>query len=520
MTSVSRRTFLGTAAAASVSAVAAPAMAASTSGNNLPAKWDDTVDVVVLGCGGAGMMAACQAHDAGGKVAVYDAGQSPFHTATNLCGGLFTAWGSKMQNADPEGRKDSWQQFAEDIMAYGNYMSLKEPVYCFAKNSGKAFDFLEDAGLAKHHLEPYAGHSRLRAHRQDSFKGRDYIEVLVKQLDKRGIKINHGMGVTKFYYDPATNTVVGVQVGEGDKAKNVKANKGVIMATGGITGTPQSLDRWVPSVAGKGVAIGGPKNDGTAMMVAVRDVGVPLSHMQYIASYPCGIVVNGRNGPYCRWWFITNNGGILVNKNGQRFMNEDALGGLACATIMHLPEKTAYCIWGANRAEAGGPWGAINYPHGEYFTTEEVIERWDTDADGFGIVKADTREEVISKLGLPAATIDTVERYNKMCEAGVDTDFYKTADKLISIGADDGPFYGASFSPGFLTSLGGLRTDSDLRVLDENDQPIEGLFNAGCMIGNFYSGTYTFAMEGMNYGATCITLPYVLGKDLGSGKLN
>lgn len=67
---------------------------------------------------------------------------------------------------------------------------------------------------------------------------------------------------------------------------------------------------------------------------------------------------------------------------------------------MHLPEKTAYCIWGANRAEAGGPWGAINYPHGEYFTTEEVIERWDTDADGFGIVKADTREEVISKLGL------------------------------------------------------------------------------------------------------------------------
>lgn len=49
-------------------------------------------------------------------------------------------------------------------------------------------------------------------------------------------------------------------------------------------------------------------------MVAVRDVGVPLSHMQYIASYPCGIVVNGRNGPYCRWWFITGQGGILVNK--------------------------------------------------------------------------------------------------------------------------------------------------------------------------------------------------------------
>ena len=106
-----------------------------------------------------------------------------------------------------------------------------------------------------------------------------------------------------------------------------------------------------------------------------------------------------------------------------------------------------------------------------------------------------------------------------MCASGVDTDFYKTADKLIPIGEGDGPFYGASFTPGFLTSLGGLRTDVNLRVLDENDEPIEGLFNAGCMIGNFYSATYTFAMEGMNYGATCITLPYVLGKDLAAGKL-
>ena len=59
-----------------------------------------------------------------------------------------------------------------------------------------------------------------------------------------------------------------------------------------------------------------------------------------------------------------------------------------------------------------------------------------------------------------------------------------------------------------------------IQVCDENDEPIEGLFNAGCMIGNFYSATYTFAMEGMNYGATCITLPYVLGKDLAAGKLD
>ena len=215
----------------------------------------------------------------------------------------------------------------------------------------------------------------------------------------------------------------------------------------------------------------------------------------------------------------TSHTGLMVDNAGRRFMNEDVLGGFACATIMHLPEKTAYCIWGQNRAEAGGPWGAINFVHGEYFTTQEVIDRWDNDTDGFNIVKADTREEVIAQLGLPAETIDTIERYNGMCAAGADTDFYKTADKLIPIGENDGPFYGAAFTPGFLTSLGGLRTDAHLRVLDATDTPIEGLYNAGCMIGNFYSATYTFAMEGMNYGACCITLPYVLGQELASGEL-
>ena len=257
---MSRRSFLGTAAAATTAAAFSGAAMAQSTSKDIPAKWDMEADVVVLGCGGAGMMAACQAHDRGAKVAVFDKGLSPFHTGTNLCGGLFTAWGSRMQKADPEGQKDTWETFANDIIAYGEHMSLKEPVYAFAKHSGEAFDWLEDHGLAPHHLEKYAGHSQLRAHRQESFKGRDYIEVLVKELAARKIEIQHRMGVQKFFFDEKANKVVGVAVGNGEKTITCSAKMGVVMATGGITGTPQSLDFWVPSVAGKGVAIGGPSN--------------------------------------------------------------------------------------------------------------------------------------------------------------------------------------------------------------------------------------------------------------------
>lgn len=75
--------------------------------------------------------------------------------------------------------------------------------------------------------------------------------------------------------------------------------------------------------------------------------------------------------------------------------------------------------------------------------------------------------------------------------AGQDTDFYKSSEKLIGI--TDGPFYGCSYKPMLLVVLGGTRTNIDLQALDANDEPIPGLFNVGTMIGDFYSGVYTFA---------------------------
>jgi hypothetical protein len=209
----------------------------------------------------------------------------------------------------------------------------------------------------------------------------------------------------------------------------------------------------------------------------------------------------------------------MVDANGERFMNEDVLGGIACATIMNLPQITAWCIWGTNRAAEGAPWGKPNYAHGVYFDSpEEFIKTWDDDAYGFGVKKSDTLEGLISDLGLPSSTIDTVNRYNDLCAKKHDDDFYKKPEKMI--GVNDGPYYGCPFSPMFLTSLGGIRANTGLQALDANDEIVPGLFVAGSIMGNFYSSVYTFAMEGINYGATCVTLPYVLGKELASGKLD
>jgi fumarate reductase flavoprotein subunit len=483
---ISRRSFVSALAAAGATAAVPAAHAASTA-PQAPEKWDMECDVVVLGAGGAGLMAACQAHDAGSKVEVFDAGLSPFHTATNLCGGLFTACGSRLQKADPVGSKDTWQKMAEDIMAYGGYMSLREPVEAFAKHSGEAFDWLEANGLKEHRLEKYAGHNELRAHRQASFKGRDYIEVLVAQMEKRGLKIHHGMPVTRFVFDQAANRVIGVECGEGEKMVRCKANKGVVMATGGITGSAASLDRWVPSVAGKGVAIGGPKNDGTAMMLAVRDVGVPLSHMQYIASYPCGVVINGRNGPFCRWWLMTANGGILINKNGKRFVTERE--GICHVTplLASNPDGCHYVL--ADQAtfertlkKVGNPGVLVALPS---WNAKRLDEEF---AKGQNFWKADTIEDLCKKSGVNCEGLKKqLEIWNKAVETKNDTQFGRT-DQEFKL--EKGPFYMVRMFPWNNLSCGGVRVNEQFQVLGWDLKPVNGFYAAGETVAGVHGAYY------------------------------
>ena len=62
--------------------------------------------------------------------------------------------------------------------------------------------------------------------------------------------------------------------------------------------------------------------------------------------------------------------------------------------------------------------------------------------------------------------------------------------------------------------IGGLRTNDKLQVCEADDTPIEGLYNVGTMIGDFYANSYNFVLQGQNLGACCLTLPYMLGKEL------
>jgi succinate dehydrogenase/fumarate reductase flavoprotein subunit len=185
----------------------------------------------------------------------------------------------------------------------------------------------------------------------------------------------------------------------------------------------------------------------------------------------------------------------------------------------------AYAIWDTGYAYntgcsvAGLDGAPIGDPRAADPTPEEMIAMWDSMAEGgegaFGpgnYIKADTLEDVIKELGLPTSTIDTVERYNGYAREGADLEFHKRPDMLHEI--KEGPFYGAAGMPGkmILTVLGGLRTNVNMQVCDEADEPLPGLYNVGTMVGDVFYGNYSFMVCGANYGMNCITFGYLTGK--------
>ena len=243
---------------------------------------------------------------------------------------------------------------------------------------------------------------------------------------------------------------------------------------------------------------------------------------------PVATMINsGAIGP--KYHYAANFWGINLDANGNRFMRETTNFAYASYPILANPHHCAYFIWDtayAYRNDKGWlHWGcSYKDTNGTLpFTPEEEIARWEAEVEAGNWVKADTLEELVAQLDDLNAenALATIDRYNGYAKAGYDEEYQVNPEYLFPIA--EGPFYGArtkitsdfhgGAAPCFLTVCGGLRTDEHNRVLDIDNNPIEGLYNVGIMTGDFYSNIYSFSVFGQNHGACCLTLPHLLAQD-------
>lgn len=488
-------------------------------------------DVVVVGGGTSGLCAATTAMQGGCDVVVISASKAPVSR-----GGSNHAVYSKTMEAAGIERYDADKFFRKEFLVGGNANDHRK-WYKFLHNSEEAMNWAIDlvapydisVGLeTTTHIAkddpfytPLASHSFINADNPIAGLGQSlFVNTMATEIEKGGSQIFWSTIARQLVRGGNPNGTDGrvdaviAEREDGTFAKYV-GKKAVVLATGDFSKNEEMMQKYCPWAAPLLSNVDKVDYDagmvtGSLMPGDGQKMGLWIgAAWQRNQPNPAMISGNGATN-FCNQPLMGHTG-LMVNIQGERYSNEYSIGSMSNRNALTQTDGRAFMIWGQNYLEGNAPWGRYPANYGaEPLTNEEEQERWDNFVDKGSWFKADTLEEVIDKLGLPSNTMDTIERYNELCEKGVDEDFNKPAQFMVPI--KDGPFYGFENTIRFLTVLGGLRTNANMQVCDESDTPIDGLYNVGTMVGDFFANLYTFMLEGGNYGACCLTFGYLAGK--------
>ena len=296
----------------------------------------------------------------------------------------------------------------------------------------------------------------------------------------------------------------------------ILADRGVVLAGGGFGGNQEMLADLLPGVnrmftgeEGFSAPFG---RDGSAIQMGVW-AGGRLEPDISSMNFDSAVVPDYIPGP------------LWVDKNGQRFQNEafagPELNGFFMARTKRGNITSIYDSTYPSQIRRGFPGHqAFDYTNAETVAAMEAnfeTARTAGAAGANGWYCADSIEELAGMIGVDAGVLtETVEHYNELCAAGVDTDFGKDPRFLNPVA--EGPFFAHVTTPslGFaLVTTGGFVTTNDQQVLGEDYEPIPGLYATGNTCGMRFGPAYVTPIPGVSIGI-CLTLGRELGNHLAS----
>ena len=317
---------------------------------------------------------------------------------------------------------------------------------------------------------------------KDAKNGEGYFDLLTGEIAKKGypVQILTLTPATELIMDG--DAVVGIRgVGEDGTTYDVRASRGVLLATGGFSGNPDMLKRynttwdWTDDTIIPTTNAYGHTGDGIVMGM---DAGGYVSAMENPMVFP---MADRKN--YSTETIVGNSSVmLLVNEEGKRFVNESASRYTITAALLEQPGQDCYGISDANNCLI---------TDGRNVSGSEVQPLLDNGQ----LFKADSIKKLAGLIGVDADTLQaTVDAYNELCEGkGADAEFGRTTfteECLIK----EPPFYASPRTWAAHITVGGLVCDSDGRVLTESGEPVNGLWCAGevavgqCGIGVFGNG--------------------------------
>ena len=475
-TDVTRRNFLrSTGSAAALAGIAASGLVLSpgkVGATGLPKKWDEEVDVVVIGTGFSGTAAAIEAKMGGASVVVLEK-MRVLGGNSAINGGIIACVGSKLQKK--KGIKDSPDLLLKDMLKAGLGLNHRELVKIVAAKSGEVVEWSEDVLGVEYKPEvlQLGGHSVPRSLKTKEGTGAAFIKPALKKIRDLGIPIRTRVLASKLIVDESRR-VVGIQVRERYKfpdpksglVKHIKARKGVIFATGGFGADVRFRSIEDPRLGSDVSCTNQPGATSDSLAELLR-IGATPVQLSWIQSGPWASPKEKGVGVGALYNLRTFIHGILVDPaTGKRFINELADRRIRAEAIFAV---------GHNCLTITDSEGIKTYAA----YVEKALPK--------GIVqKFESLKDLAASYKMPLAEFKSqVDRYNAFVLSKDDKEFGKPIGAAVKP-IQKAPFYVGLSWPKVHHCMGGVQINKNAQVIDLDGKIIPGLYAAGEATGGIH----------------------------------
>jgi fumarate reductase flavoprotein subunit len=418
-----------------------------------PLPADFAVETLIVGSGACGMIAALAAREAGQEVLVLERDVVP-SGSTALSAGLIPAAGTRFQRS--AGITDDAEIFAADIQRKAHDENDPGLVAALASGAAPAIEWLADRFDLPFSLISdfdYPGHSRRRMHGLPTRSGRELVDRLRTACETQGIDIVCERCVTTLFATP-DRRILGVAAMRPDGGIERIGCGRLILACNGFGGNREMVRAHMPGIS-DAIYFGHPGNQGEAMAwgealgASIRHAGAYQGHGN--VAHPHGILIS---------WAVITQGGLQVNRAGERFWNEAQGYSEAARAVLAQPGGIAFTIFDARIAEIARQFADFQ------------------DAEKQGAVRAANDPETLARsLDLPPEALAKTLRCFEACKAGSSQDGF--GRPLAEIAPLRPPYHAVKVTGALFHTQGGLATDVSGRVRRSDGGTLPNLWAAG-----------------------------------------